>query len=67
MTRFYEDCPNCHKVVICECEYCEPLLKALKEITKGEGAFSQDRLTHATNTIENMKDIAQAALDSLEE
>ena len=36
--------------------------KALEEISKGEGAFSRDPLTHASNTIENNKRIAQEAL-----
>jgi hypothetical protein len=35
---------------------------ALTEISKGEGAFSRDQLTHATNCIESMK---QLALDAL--
>lgn len=31
---------------------------AFEEIEKGEGAFSRDQLTHASNTIENMRGIA---------
>ena len=42
------------------------LLEALKEIAKGEGAFSLDPLTFAENTIENMKEIAQAAIAKVE-
>ena len=38
------------------------LKAALEEILKGEGAFSMDKLTHAGNVIENMKDIAYVAL-----
>lgn len=38
------------------------LVAALREIAKGEGAFNRDPLTHAENTIENMKSIARAAL-----
>ena len=38
------------------------LLAALREITKGEGAFSRDPLTFANNTIENMKEIANTAI-----
>jgi hypothetical protein len=34
----------------------------LREIAKGEGEFSRDPLTHATNTIESMKAIATATL-----
>jgi hypothetical protein len=40
----------------------DALLSALTEIAKGEGAFSTDQLTHATNCIENMKAIAKAAI-----
>jgi len=35
---------------------------ALVKIAKGEGAFSRDELTHARNTVENMKDIAAAEI-----
>ncbi len=35
---------------------------ALEEIAKGEGAYSMDQLTHAFNTIENMKSLADPAL-----
>jgi len=45
----------------------EQVKKALKEIQKGEGAYSLDPLTHAGNCIENMKDIAEQALKLLEE
>ena len=38
------------------------LLEALKEITKGEGRFDMDRLIHASNTIEDMKSIANEAI-----
>jgi hypothetical protein len=38
------------------------LRRALAEISKGEGAFSRDQLTFATNCIESMK---QTALDAL--
>ena len=38
------------------------LRAALTEIGKGEGAFSRDQLTFATNTIESMKQIALDAL-----
>ena len=42
------------------------LYEALKEIRKGEGAFSRDHLTHAQNTIANMRDIAIEALAKIE-
>jgi hypothetical protein len=38
------------------------LLAALEEIAKGESAYSRDPLTHATNVIESMKAIAEAAI-----
>ena len=41
--------------------------EALKKISKGEGRFSMDRLMHAENTIEDMKEIAQQALQKLKE
>ena len=41
-----------------------PLVDALEEIQKGEGEFSLDHLTHANNTIENMKSIAKKALEN---
>jgi len=43
----------------------EQLKLALKEIAKGEGAFSLDPLTHASNTIDNMKEIAEKALEEI--
>lgn len=36
--------------------------QALRQIAKGEGRFSRDPLTHASNTIEDMKALAVAAL-----
>jgi len=38
------------------------LRKALVEIAMGDGAFSLDPLKHAGNCIDNMKQIAEAAL-----
>lgn len=38
------------------------LKEALLEISKGEGAYDMDRLKHASNTIETMKQIAITAL-----
>ena len=40
------------------------LLAALQKIAKGEGAYNRDPLTHASNTIEAMKAIAEAALNA---
>jgi len=38
--------------------------EAMSEIMKGEGRFSRDPLTHASNTIEDMKEIARAMLEA---
>jgi len=38
----------------------------LKEITKGEGRYNPDNLTHASNTIEDMKELAKQTLKQLE-
>jgi hypothetical protein len=43
-------------------EWITYLERALKEISKGEGTYSRDRLQHATNTIMEMKEIASGAL-----
>lgn len=42
------------------------LLSALKEISKGEGVYSTDKLKHAENTIEDMKKIAIDAINKYE-
>jgi hypothetical protein len=44
----------------------EVAVTALKEISKGRGGYSQDRLTHAENTIEDMKGLAVAAVAEIE-
>jgi len=44
----------------------DEVVKLLKEIAKGEGAYSRDVLKHAENTIENMKLLANKALELLE-
>jgi hypothetical protein len=38
------------------------LVEALREITKGKGAYSTDPLRHAANCIEDMKQLARTAL-----
>jgi len=48
-------------------KHIEAMEKALREIAKGEGRFSRDPLTHASNTVEDMKAIAAAALRGEEE
>ncbi len=42
------------------------LLAGLREIAKGEGAFSIDQFVFANNTIENMKDIANTVIAKVE-
>lgn len=42
------------------------LLAALKEIAQGRGRFSNDQLEFASNTIESMKAIANAAIAKAE-
>jgi DNA repair exonuclease SbcCD ATPase subunit len=44
-----------------DCGY-NRLRAALEEIAKGEGRYSKDPLTHASNTIEDMIEIAREAL-----
>lgn len=38
------------------------LREALREITEGKGRYNRDQLIHASNTIEDMKEIATNAL-----
>ena len=42
------------------------LLEILKEVQKGEGAYSRDQLEHANNTIENMKELIEKAIELVE-
>ena len=42
------------------------LLEALKEIAEGKGRYSADKLTHASNTIADMKEIALRAIAKAE-
>lgn len=42
-----------------------PLLGALVEISEPSGPFSKDPLTHANNTIQNCKNVAMSAIESL--
>ena len=50
------------RLIVTACNCHADLLEALKEIAKGEGAYSQDPLTHAGNTITGMKNIATEAI-----
>jgi len=45
----------------------DELLEALKEIAECKGAYSMDRLEHATNVIKEAKAIAEAAITKAEE
>ena len=40
----------------------ENLIKALKEIREGKGAYNQDPLIHCSNTVDDMKIIADKAI-----
>ena len=42
-------------------------VKALREVQEGEGQFDFDRLQHAKNTIENMKEVAIKALREIKD
>lgn len=42
------------------------LLAALREIAKGQGPYSRDPFQHACNTIEDMKELASAAIAKAE-
>ena len=55
-------CDLCRERIASVVEQNKQLAEALREIAKGEGAYSMDRLEHASNTIDNMKQLAEAAL-----
>jgi len=55
------------RFIVTACNCHAGLLEALKEIAKGEGAFNRDPLTHAMNTINNLKLIANEAIQKFEE
>lgn len=50
-----------------ECVECRRLRRALMDIAQGRGRFSMDQLTHASNTIEDMKQLAVDALAPTDE
>lgn len=52
--------------IVRACNSHDALLAAMREIAKGNGEFSRDPLTHATNTIESMKTIAREAIELAE-
>ena len=49
-----------------EKEEFSKLRQILEKITKGEGAYSRDHLTHASNCIESMKSLAKEGLAVLD-
>lgn len=51
-------CPECER----KDNRIEALKRALREIQKGEGPYSMDHQTHASNTIEAMRGLATDAL-----
>ena len=48
--------------IVTACNAHDALLAALVEIEKGDGPHSLDRLTHANNCVENMKNLARGAI-----
>ncbi len=44
----------------------EAVREKLEEITRGAGRFSRDPLIHASNTVEDMKELAREALALME-
>ena len=62
-------CSECARIIAAlraalaaERERAEKYRKALEEIAEGRGTYSRDPLTHASNTIDEMKETARAAL-----
>jgi hypothetical protein len=56
------DSPRTDAVDCVDADFARQMERALREIAKGEGAFSRDPLEHAKNTIANMQAIARAAI-----
>lgn len=48
------------------CDICDKVKPILEEITKGEGAYSMNKLVHCGNTVESMKALAKKALELME-
>ena len=42
-------------------------IEALKEISEAKGAYSMDRLEHASNTVRDMSNLAKIALTKIGE
>lgn len=49
-----------------DCIHCRTLIAALRQIAKGEGRYSRNKLTHAGNTIDDMTAIALSAIEDHE-
>ena len=45
--------------------YAPKMYERLKEIAEGKGAYSMDRMTHAENTIRDMKALAEGLIDEI--
>lgn len=55
---------DCKHIIKCWNMHDE-MLEALTEISKGEGAYDMDKLKHASNTIENIKSIANNIIEKV--
>ena len=52
---------NAERIVHCV-NHHDKLIETLEEIAEGKGAYNEDELMHASNTVENMKELAIEAL-----
>lgn len=66
LPRSAEECEDNTKFIVHAANCHDDLLVALREIAKGQGAYSRDRLEHATNCIEEMKALAHTAIAKAE-
>lgn len=48
-------------------DFINLLVTALEEISEGKGRYNENQLIHASNTIEDMKELALKALTQLKE
>lgn len=71
LSRLFGRADEQYAALLAECkrqrEQIKTLREALEEIEKGAGPFSCDPLTHASNTIDAMKEQARAALAATQE
>jgi hypothetical protein len=54
------------ELIVKSCNNHDFLVETLKEISEGKGRYSTDQLTHANNTIEDMKKLALEAIAVVE-